>query len=173
VAIFNVRLSDANAAQFDSWATPRGGRSAALRRLMAEACADDAPATATPLPDRRPRKLTVRLSADDGRGLEQAAAAFGLSPNAWAAAVLRQRLTGKPTFPRDQAVALIAMAAELRRIGVNVNQIARALNVAVLVGAVLDLEMGTLDALRLEIRAHVHALHEAFEGNLAYWQGEP
>ncbi len=65
------------------------------------------------------------------------------------------------------------MQTELRRIGVNVNQIARALNTAVMEGKVLDLELAYLDDLRAEIRAHMLALQEAFAGNLAYWQVEP
>jgi hypothetical protein len=67
---------------------------------------------------------------------------------------------------------LIAIQGELRRIGVNVNQIARALNTAVMEGRVLDLELAYLDDLRAEIREHILALREAFEGNLAYWQAE-
>ena len=60
-------------------------------------------------------------------------------------------------------------AFELRRIGVNVNQIARALNNAVMDGVVLDLELAQLGAFQAEIAAWVDALGEAFEGNLAYW----
>jgi len=118
-------------------------------------------------------RLTIRLAASDARDLASEAAALGLTPSAWTSAVVRHRLFGKPTFPRNQADTLIATQAELRRIGVNVNQIARALNVAVIDGSVLDLEMAALEALRLELRAHILGLREAFEGNLAYWQGDP
>ena len=61
------------------------------------------------------------------------------------------------------------LAREIGRIGVNVNQIARALNTAVMDGPVLDLELGQLGAFQVEISAWVDALGEAFEGNLAYW----
>ena len=70
-------------------------------------------------------------------------------------------------------MALAAIQGDLRRIGVNANQIARALNTAVLEGKVLDLELAYLNDLRAEIRAHMLALREAFEGNLAYWDAEP
>jgi hypothetical protein len=98
---------------------------------------------------------------------------MGLSPNAWAAAVLRRRLSGRPTFRRTDELALIAIHTELRRVGVNVNQIARALNTAVMEGKVLDLELTYLDSLRMELRVHMSTLREAFEGNLAYWDGGP
>lgn len=171
MANLSVRVPDETLSRFDGWAGAHGGRAPALRRLMDQAAADpSAPAERLPA---RPLKLTVRLSAEDGRGLAGDAVAMGLTPNAWAAAVIRHRLHGRPTFRRRDEIELIAMRAELRRIGVNVNQIARALNTAVLEGRVLDLELSYLDALRAEIRAHIAALGEAFEGNLAYWQGEP
>lgn len=173
MALFNVRLPDDLAVRFDAWAGARGGRSASLRRLIAEACRSDAaPLPATPS-DPRPTKLTVRLAAADAPGLDAAAAATGLSRNGWAAAVIRRRLVGRPTFRRSEELALLAIQAEVHRIGVNVNQIARALNTAVLEGKVLDLEMVALTDLRTELRAHILALRDAFEGNLAYWQVDP
>lgn len=66
-------------------------------------------------------------------------------------------------------MALIECRRELRRIGVNVNQIARALNTAVMEGAVLGLELAQMDAHQAELRGWVKALGEAFEGNLVYW----
>lgn len=173
MALFNVRLPDDLALRFDAWAGAQGGRSASLRRVISEACMADA----APLPavSSAPRstKLTVRLAAADARGLDAAAAAMGLSRNGWAAAVIRRRLVGRPTFRRSEELTLLAIQAEVHRIGVNVNQIARALNTAVLEGKVLDLEMVALADLRTELRAHLRALHEAFEGNLAYWQVDP
>ncbi|HEY0435965.1 MAG TPA: plasmid mobilization relaxosome protein MobC [Phenylobacterium sp.] len=173
MADFKLRLSDDLAARFDSWAAERGGRSPALRHLIEGA--SGAGATPCEPPDRlgsRPVKLTVRLAAADGRGLNAAAAELGLTPNAWVAALARRRLRAKPTFHRSDELSLLAMQTELRRIGVNINQIARALNTAVMEGKVLDLELAYLDDLRAEIRAHMLALREAFEGNLAYWEVE-
>ena len=174
MANFNVRVPDEMAVRFDAWAAAEGGRSPALRHLIDRASASQPGRAATPgrLP-KRPAKLTVRLAADDAKGLGDAAAEMGLTPNAWIAALVRRRLRGQPTFQRSEEVAVIAMQAELRRIGVNVNQIARALNTAVLEGKVLDLEVAYLDDLRTELRVHMSTLREAFAGNLAYWQSDP
>lgn len=170
MADFKLRLSDDLASRFDAWAADRGGRSPALRRLINETCAgkDGGESAASPL-GLRPVKLTVRLAADDGLGLAREARAMGLTRNAWAAALIRHRLTGRPTFRRDDEVALIAVQTEVRRIGVNVNQIARALNTAVLEGRVLDLELAYLNDLRTELRVHLSTLRQAFAGNAAYW----
>ena len=98
---------------------------------------------------------------------------MGLTPNGWAAALIRNRLHGRPTFRRPDGVALLAIQGEVRRIGVNVNQIARALNTAVMEGKVLDLEVAYLADLQTELRAHMSTLRGAFEGNLTYWAAEP
>lgn len=115
----------------------------------------------------------VRLAAADAAGVDREAADMGLRRAAWVAALVRRRMRGRPTFSRLDELSLIAIQAELRRIGVNVNQIARAMNVAARAGEVLDLELAYLDDLRAEIRAHMTALREAVEGNLAYWEVEP
>jgi hypothetical protein len=168
VANLSLRAPDDLLARFDAWAGAHGGRAPALRWLMDQASSGPTPAVGRLPP--RPVKLTVRLAAEDGDGLEREAAFMGLTPNAWAAALIRHRLTGKPRFSRSDEIALIAMQGELRRIGVNVNQIARALNTAVMEGKVLDLELADLDALRAELRSHMTAVQEAFAGNLAYWE---
>lgn len=173
VANFNVRVPNPMAARFDAWAATRGGRSPALRHLIDQASmAVEAPDTGGTWDARRPVKLTVRLSAGDVAGLAEEAADMGLTRNAWAAAVLRCRLTGRPTFGPREARALIAIQGELRRIGVNVNQIARAMNTAVMEGRVLDTQLLAVEDLRREIRAHMTAVGEAFAGNLAYWDVE-
>jgi len=171
VANLSIRVPDELLARFDATAGGQGGRAPTLRRLMDQAASGPLePAGRLP---PRPMKLTVRLTADDGEGLVREAANMALTPSSWVAALIRHRLRGKPTFASGEAVALLAIQGEVRRIGVNVNQIARALNTAVMEGKVLDLEVAYLDALRTELRAHLFTLREAFEGNLAYWTTEP
>lgn len=171
MANLSIRVPDDLLARFDAAAGGQGGRAPTLRRLMDKAAAG--PASPCGRLPARPLKLTVRLTDEDGAGLVREAAAIGLTPNGWAAALIRHRLHGKPTFARAEAISLLAIQGEVRRIGVNVNQIARALNTAVMEGKVLDLEVGYLDALRTELRAHMSALREAFEGNLGYWAVDP
>lgn len=171
MANVNVRVPDELATRFDAWASAHGGRSPALRHLMQEAAAPGDGQARSRL-DLRPAKLTVRLTADDAVGLAEVARSVGLTPNSWVAALVRRRLVGRPTFSRGSEVALIGVQSEIRRIGVNVNQIARALNTAVLEGRVLDTELTAVEDLRRELRAHIAGLAEAFRGNLAYWEVE-
>ena len=164
-----LRLSPDLIRRFDAAAAGQGGRSRFLRHLMEDAARASLPGPAEAPPAARSGKLTLRLAQADLRLLEVEAAATGLSRTQWSVALIRRRLHDRPQFSRPEALALIEVRRELRRIGVNVNQIARALNTAVMDGAVLDLELSQLGAFQAEIAAWIDALGEAFEGNLAYW----
>ncbi|GAA0625238.1 hypothetical protein GCM10009422_22260 [Brevundimonas kwangchunensis] len=164
-----LRLPSDLTRRFDAAAAAQGGRSRLLRRLMETAAQASLPASAEPPSAPLTGKLTLRLSDADLSLLEAEATAVGLSRTQWSVALIRRRLHDRPQFRRPEALALIEVRRELRRIGVNVNQIARALNTAVMDGVVLDLEVAQLGVFQAEIAAWVEALGEAFEGNLAYW----
>jgi Bacterial mobilisation protein (MobC) len=172
VPVLSTRVTDDLAARFDTASAAVGGRSAMLRRLVEDA-AGSASVGATPAAGPRDAaRLMVRLGAPEARHVAEQAAAFGLPRAAWVAALVRRHAVGAPRFPRSDELALIAIHGEVRRIGVNLNQIARALNTAVMEGRVLDLELGALEHLRRELRAHIAGLSEAFAGNLAYWAAD-
>lgn len=169
MVMFAFQLPDALAAKFDAIAS--GGRSKRLRELVAEAVGQEAPRPSTVA--RGPStKLTIRLKDEDQAALDEAADADGLMRTEWALAVLRRRLHGRPKFGRREELAFYAVQEDLRRIGVNLNQITRALNTAVMPGTVLSAEIAQLEAFRDEIRAHVRGLKGAFRGNLDYWEDE-
>ncbi|KAK0361600.1 hypothetical protein LTR94_022686 [Friedmanniomyces endolithicus] len=155
--------------RFDAAAASRGGRSRLLRRLMEEAALAALPEAVETSSARLSGKLGLRLTPADLTVLEAEAARAGMTRTQWTVALIRARLHHRPQLSRRDAVALIEVQRELRRIGVNVNQIARALNTAVMEGAVLDLEVAQLAAFSEEIRAHLVGVRDAFQGNLAYW----
>lgn len=109
------------------------------------------------------------MTIDDMALLEVEAARTGLSRTQWTVALIRRRLHERPQLSPSEAIAFVGIQRELRRIGVNVNQIARALNTAVLEGKVLDLEVAQLADFATEIRAHLVGVQDAFRGNLDYW----
>ncbi len=164
-----LRVSPDLVRRFDAVAASQGGRSRLLRRLMEGAAHAPFPAPEEAPHGGRSGKLTLRLDEADLGLLEREAAARGLSRTQWSVALIRRRLHHRPQFSRSEALTLIEVRRELRRIGVNINQIARALNTAVMEGVVLDLELAQLGVFEAEISAWVDALGEAFEGNLAYW----
>lgn len=164
--MFSVRLPEELAARFEAVAASQGGRSALLRRLVADAAG--APAVHVSRA-RSVARLMVRLGPLEATHVEREAAAMGLRRAGWVAALVRRHAAGRPTFSRTEEAALLAVQGEIHRIGINLNQIARALNTAVLEGRVLDLELADIRAFQRELRGHMAALREAFEGNLAYW----
>lgn len=168
----SVRVPDDLATRFRGAADLAGGRGPLLRRLIASATGPEAVPPASMAPCETTR-IFVRLSACEVAKLDAEVARLGLRRATWIAALVRRRLLHQPTLGPVDEQLLIGVRAELRRIGVNVNQIARALNSAVLEGRVLDTELTAIDDLRRELRAHIRALGEAFEGNLAYWQADP
>lgn len=166
---FTLRLTPDLARRFDAAAAAQGGRSRLLRSLMERAAQAPLPSPVKEGPTPNTGKLTLRLGEADLALLETEAAATGLSRTQWSVALIRRRLHGRAQFARPEALALIEIGRELRRIGVNVNQIARALNTAVLEGQVLELEVAQLTAYQVEMAAWIAALGDAFHGNLAYW----
>jgi hypothetical protein len=170
VAVFKVRISDDTATAFDVVAATVGGRSALLRRLVQDqACGLPAGAEAAS-GLRTAARLMVRLAAPEATHVAAHAAAMGLRRAGWVAALVRRHALGRPTLDRAQETTLLAIRSEIRRIGVNLNQIARAMNTAVIEGRVLALELRSVEDLRRELRGHMAALREAFAGNLAYWE---
>ena len=170
MAVFSVRVPDEVAQRFDAGAQSAGGRSARLRQLIATEASAYAGRLGAASGPRSAARLMVRLAAPEARHVDAEAAAMGLRRAAWVAALVRRHAMSRPAFSRPDELSLIAVQGELRRIGVNVNQIARALNTAVMEGRVLDTELASLDDFRRELRDHIFALREAFEGNLAYWE---
>ncbi|ALL15458.1 MobC family plasmid mobilization relaxosome protein [Caulobacter henricii] len=169
MAMFAFQLPDDLAAKFDALAS--SGRSKKLRDLVAQAVGESASGPGL-APRGQSTKLTLRLKPDDLVALNDVSGSDGLRRTEWVLALLRRRLFGRPHFSRREELAFYAVQEELRRIGVNVNQIARAMNTAVMPGSVLDAEMSSIEAFRSEIREHVRGLSEAFKGNLAYWEDE-
>ncbi|WP_295216129.1 plasmid mobilization relaxosome protein MobC [uncultured Brevundimonas sp.] len=170
---FTLRLPADLARRFDAAAVSRGGRSRYLRTVMEAAANAPLPDLAGPCAAVGRAKLTIRLSLEDMALLEAEATRIGLLRTQWVVALIRRRLCGGLQLTPPETMALIGMRRELNRIGVNINQIARALNTAVMEGQVLDAEVFQLAAFASEIRAHVSGLDEAFSGNLAYWSAEP
>lgn len=168
MAMFAFQLPDALAARFDAIAAQ--GRSRKLRELVAAAVGDELPQAPGRALRRKSVKLTLRLKPEDMTALDAAAHKEGMLRTDWVLALMRRRLFGRPKFGRKEELAFYAVQEELRRIGVNLNQIARAMNTAVMPGTVLASEIRQVEAFRDEVRATVEGLKDAFQGNLDFWE---
>ena len=116
---------------FDAWARTRGGKAAALRGLIRDA-------VGAPVPDRARDPgivdLHVRLSEEERDAIRLASVQKGMAPSTWVRSLVRAHVLRRPQWGEAERQGFAAVLTALARIGSNVNQIARAMNVAVLKG---------------------------------------
>ena len=94
MALISLRVPDDVAAEFSALAATQGGKSALLRRLIADAL--DAPARRIlALPVGRPEKVTVRFRESEMRQLAEVSHQRGMTRTGWIVALVRSRL-GSP-----------------------------------------------------------------------------
>lgn len=164
--LLNAYVDRDLADRFKAWARPHGGVSAALRSVIEGAVAEHDP---EPPPGAAGFHVTVRLRERERELLLAAAQARGMPVAAYLRSLAVVHLAGRPQWSPDEAEALRDLGGELRRIGSNVNQIARALNVAVHKGE-YPAGQGTeaKEAARL-VRAELRRLLAIYTGNLERW----
>lgn len=116
------------AARFKAWARGReGGASAELRRMVTEAVDDCDP----PLPPGSSGyRVTVRLKEVERVALLHAARVRSTTPANYLRSLAIVHLGRRPQWNEAEVTELREIGMEVRRIGNNVNQIARAMNVA-------------------------------------------
>jgi hypothetical protein len=167
--LLNAYVDRDLADRFKDWARPHGGVSAALRSVIEGAVAGHEP---EPPPGAAGFHVTVRLRDRERELLLAAAQARGMPVAAYLRSLAVVHLAERPQWSPAEAEALRELGGELRRIGNNVNQIARALNVAVHKGE-YPAGQGTeaKEAARL-VRAELRWLLAVYTGNLERW-GRP
>ena len=94
MALISLRIPDEVAARLSAVAASEGGKSALLRRLIADVL-DASPARIAPLPVGWPEKITVRLWESEMRQLADTARQRGMTRTGWIVALVRSRL-GSP-----------------------------------------------------------------------------
>ncbi len=155
------------AARFRTWARANHeGPSAALRKYVLDVASDQEPQV--PLGTSGYR-VSVRLKDAERFALLDAARARLTTPSAWLRGLAVVHLGRRPQWNEQETVELRAVFTELRRIGNNLNQIAKALNVAVLSGG-YPVEQGSaaLEAANV-VRSQTRRVVAAMTGNFDYW----
>lgn len=166
---FTFLVPDADAARFDRIAEGQGGRSALLRRLVTavlEGEPSSAPAEIAPRAGRADQRIELLLTEAEVEAIEQLASGRGMKRSAWLVALVRRRLHRAPEPPLPEAKSLEGIRSELRRIGVNINQIVQAHHS----GQGDPADIRQVEAAMSGIRALVAAVGAARRGDLAYWE---
>ena len=169
MALISLRLPDEVAARLSAVAASEGGKSALLRRLIADVL-NASPARIAALPVGRPQKITVRFRESEMRQLADTARQRGMTRTGWIVALVRSRLGSPVQHSLEEHAALRAIVRELNRIGGNINQIARAANISVLQGRVVEPDLSAIRDARSAIDLALAQLHGALDGNTDYWE---
>ena len=143
-----------------------GGVSAELRRLVVQA----AEGKAVPQPlGAAGHRVMVRLRDGERHALLQAARDRATSPANWLRSLALAHLSKSPQWNDAELQALRDVFVELRRIGNNVNQIARALNTGLQKGELPSGQgQAAKDAVDI-IASEVRRVGELAASNTSYW----
>jgi hypothetical protein len=169
MALISLRIPDEVAARLSAVAASEGGKSALLRRLIADVL-NASPARIAPLPVGRPQKITVRFRESEMRQLAEISHQRGMTRTGWIVALVRSRLGSPVQHSSAEHAALRAIVRELNRIGGNINQIARAANISVLQGRVVEPDLSAIRDARSAIDLALTQLRGALDGNADYWE---
>lgn len=105
----------------------------------------------------KPQTIHSRVSADEYDAIDDAAKAVDMTMSAFFKAVLLQGAGKKPIFNDEDRALLSLMLEDMRMIGINLNQVARALNsgksvsdgeIRMVVGDVQKMQVAVLSELR-------------------------
>ncbi len=169
MALISLRVPDDVAMQFSALAITEGGKSALLRRLIADAL-NTSPVREGPLPVGRPQKVTVRFRESEMRQLAEISHQRRMTRTGWIVALVRSRLGSPVQHSSDEHAALRAIIRELNRIGGNINQIARAANINVLQGNAVQPDLREITEAKIVIELALAQLRGALHGNADYWE---
>ena len=154
--------------RFKAWArTAEGGASAQLRRLIIEAMEGRPP---SPSPGRAMgQSVMVRLKEEERVALMYAADARSTTPANWLRSLAIAHLVRRPQWTPGEIEAMRNIFNELRRIGNNVNQIAKALNVASMSGEYPAYQGEAAQEAAEMVRAEMRRITAVVTGNFDYW----
>ena len=155
---------------FERWARTRGGKSAALRLLINQAVG-----VSVPEPTSRAvvADLHVRLTEREREAVRLAAAQKSMLPATGVRSLVRAHALRRPQWGTFERQALAAVLAALGKIGSNVNQIARAMNVAVLKGEYSPHQGTAAKEAALDVRQAMSGLADMVRRDLDYWGVAP
>lgn len=169
MALISLRIPDDVAARFAALAVTEGGKSALMRRLIADALDVRSPCAA-PLQIGRPEKVTLRFRASEMRQLSEIAHRRGMTRTGWIVALVRARLGSPMQHSPDEREALRAILRELNRIGANINQIARAANAGVQQGRSIETGLSEIREAKAVVESALTELRRTFGDNADYWR---
>lgn len=115
-------------------------------------------------------RVTARLRPAEGRAVRRAAEARGMLVGQWLRALIRVRLGKGTQYSVSEQLALRGLAAEVSRVGVNLNQLVRAVNEARKMGKPLPADPAAIEQAKATVERTLGALEGMARGNVRYWE---
>lgn len=169
----STHIDDDLAERFSELARAHGGKSALLRCLVSRAVGAPPQDRASKMPDPAGPAvhLSVRLSANEIAEVTKAAKARCMKPSQWLRSVVRVRLGAGTQYNGSEFHELRALRYEVRKIGINLNQLVRAAHEARLEHAPFNVDSKVLEAANKEVTRTLAVLHLLARGNVRAWEG--
>nr|WP_285292840.1 plasmid mobilization relaxosome protein MobC [Aureimonas altamirensis] len=95
-----------------------------------------------------------------------------MKPAQWLRSVVRVRLGGGTQYSAEELHQLRALTVQVRKVGVNLNQIARSVNEARLERSSFTVDAKALEKARAEVERAIGVLHTMAQGNVRSWEGD-
>lgn len=146
-----------------------GGTSQALARMVGEVVGGKAAAAVVPRGSGQGAAVMVRLRGDERFALGRAADQRGTTPSNWLRSLALVHLMKRPEWSPTEREALREISRALSRIGVNVNQIAAAVNAAALIGECPPGQGEAAAQAVAMVGVETRRLGAAVTGNFDYW----
>ncbi|WP_229163473.1 hypothetical protein, partial [Bradyrhizobium brasilense] len=112
----------------------------------------------------------TRLASKEAVALGTAARARGMRPSAWLRSLTAVRLGKGAQYSGQEQVALGRLAAEVSRVGVNLNQAVRLAHEARKMGKPIALDVAVIEAAKAAVTTACATFLEVAKGNIRYWE---
>ncbi|WP_416409811.1 plasmid mobilization protein [Agrobacterium rosae] len=108
---------------------------------------------------RKDRLVNVRVTDAEREKIEEAAKAADMSVSAFFRSLLLEGAGVRPILTRDDRLIMAALLEDMRKIGVNLNQVARALNSGKAVHpSELDINLANVQAIQAAVMLELRSL---------------
>ena len=167
-----ARIDAATLAVFDTYAEGRGGRSAVLRNLIAQATeANVDKPHFEPSEGTASNRISLRFTDTELAVIAHRASQRSTDRARWIKALVRRHIGLKGRVDDGLLAELAPIRMQLLRIGRNLNQAMKAANASMLESGdkQIEPELRRIADMRMEISEHVTAVGEAMRGDASYW----
>ncbi|MGP8291147.1 plasmid mobilization protein [Vreelandella zhanjiangensis] len=173
--VYQVRVPDAMRIQWDAYCAKHEKKAPQmLRALMRYMINDEMPDevrrwVAEQIEDQpdsgEKKRVVVRLTPTEHKGITERAAAEDCSPQRWIVNCIRASLTHEPQFTMETTKALWESSSQLRAIGRNLNQVAKRLNE----GGQVDINISQIEKVAAYIYRHTEKVAAVQDASLSRW----